>query len=121
MARLRSWTRDHWKVVATFMAVLVLWEIVVRLFGVRAYILPAPTVVLASFGARAGTVANATLYTLQPMLMGYAMAVVIGVGLALIVAFSRTMQAVLYPLIVFLQIVPRSQWRRCSSSGSATG
>lgn len=107
MTRLRSWTRNHWKVVATFMAVLVLWEMVVRLFGVRAYILPAPTVVLASFAARAGTVANATLYTLQPMLMGYAMAVVVGVGLALIVAFSRTMQAVLYPLIVFLQIVPK--------------
>ncbi len=107
MTRLATWVRNHWKVVATFLAVLVVWELVVRLFGVRAYILPAPTVVFANLASRASTVANATLYTMQPMLMGYAMAVVVGVGLALVVAFSRTMQAVIYPLIVFLQIVPK--------------
>lgn len=104
---LTTWARNNWKVVATFVAVLVVWELIVRLFGVRAYILPAPSVVYANLITRSSTVANATLYTLQPMLMGYAMAVVVGVGLALIVAFSRFMQTVLYPLIVFLQIVPK--------------
>jgi NitT/TauT family transport system permease protein len=107
MTKLAAWIRSNWKVVATFVGVLVVWEIAVRLFGVRAYILPAPTEVLTALAGRASIVANATLFTLQPMLMGYAMAVVVGIGLALIVAFSTTMQAVIYPLIVFLQIVPK--------------
>jgi NitT/TauT family transport system permease protein len=107
MIKVGAWAREHWKVLATFVGVLVVWELAVRGLGVRAYILPAPSVVLANLGARAPTVADAMLYTLQPMLIGYVMAIVIGVGLALVVAFSRTLQAVVYPLIVFLQIVPK--------------
>jgi NitT/TauT family transport system permease protein len=107
MAKIGAWTREHWKVLATFVGVLMVWELAVRGLGVRAYILPAPSVVLANLGTRAPTVADAMLYTLQPMLIGYVMAIVIGVGLALVVAFSRTLQAVVYPLIVFLQIVPK--------------
>jgi NitT/TauT family transport system permease protein len=107
MIKVGAWAREHWKVLATFVGVLVVWELAVRGLGVRAYILPAPSVVLANLGTRAPTVADAMLYTLQPMLIGYVMAIVIGVGLALVVAFSRTLQAVVYPLIVFLQIVPK--------------
>jgi NitT/TauT family transport system permease protein len=107
MIKVGAWAREHWKVLATFVGVLVVWELAVRGLGVRAYILPAPSVVLANLGIRAPTVADAMLYTLQPMLIGYVMAIVIGVGLALVVAFSRTLQAVVYPLIVFLQIVPK--------------
>ena len=46
-------------------------------------------------------------YTLRPMLLGFAAAVVIGVALALMVAFSRRMEQTLYPLLIFFQIVPK--------------
>jgi len=50
---------------------------------------------------------NAADYTLRPMLLGFAAAVVIGIGLALLVNFSRRMEQTLFPLLVFFQIVPK--------------
>ncbi|MFI5015109.1 MAG: ABC transporter permease [Hyphomicrobiales bacterium] len=106
-ARIAAWLAPQAKVLGAFAGLLLVWEGAVRLFGVRAYILPAPSVILSDLAKRAPTVADAVLYTAQPMLIGFAAAVVVGVLLALVVTFSRTLQAVIYPLIVFLQIVPK--------------
>ena len=103
-----------WRIAATFAGLLLCWEILVWVSGIKPYILPAPSQVLVDLAKRRETVFNAMLFTIQPMLLGYAMALVVGVGLALLVAFSRAVQAVIYPLIVFLQIVPIDclQWRK---------
>jgi NitT/TauT family transport system permease protein len=106
-ARIALWLAPQAKVLGAFAGLLIVWEGAVQLFGVRAYILPAPSVILSDLIKRAPTVADAALYTSQPMLIGFAAAIVVGVLLALLVAFSRTLQAVIYPLIVFLQIVPK--------------
>lgn len=95
------------QVTLTVIAFLLLWEIAARLFKMPSYILPAPSEILAELANRRSQYANAALYTLQPMLIGFAFAVVIGVALALIVAFSRTMEKTVYPLLVFFQIVPK--------------
>lgn len=91
----------------TVAAFLLLWEASARGFKLPSYILPAPSEILVELGNRRLQYANAALYTLQPMLMGFAAAVVIGVALALVVAFSRTMEKTVYPLLVFFQIVPK--------------
>ncbi len=98
---------EHARILVTFAGVLIAWELAVRLTGTRAYILPAPSVVLSDLAERASTVRDAVYYTAQPMLIGYAAAVVVGVALALVVTFSHGLQAIVYPLIVFLQIVPK--------------
>lgn len=96
-----------WRIAATFAGLLLFWQAMVWLTGVKPYILPAPSQILADLFKRRETVFGAMLFTMQPMLLGYGMAVVVGVGLALLVVFSRALQAVIYPLIVFLQIVPK--------------
>jgi NitT/TauT family transport system permease protein len=99
--------RQNWKIAITLVGLLVVWEISVRSAGIKPYILPAPSVVLASLWQKLPTVLAAAGFTVQPMLIGFAIAVVVGILLALIVAFSPTLQDVIYPLIVFLQIVPK--------------
>jgi NitT/TauT family transport system permease protein len=99
--------RQNWKIALTLIGILVVWEIFVRSAGIKPYILPAPSVVLSSLWQKLPTVLAAASFTVQPMLIGFAIAVVIGILLALIVAFSPTLQDVIYPLIVFLQIVPK--------------
>jgi NitT/TauT family transport system permease protein len=94
-------------IAATVAGFLLLWEIAARLFGLPSYILPAPTEVFAELGARRAQYWNAALFTLQPMLIGFACAVVVGIALALLVAFSKTMERTVYPLLVFFQIVPK--------------
>ena len=86
---------------------LLLWEIAAWMFKLPSYILPAPSAILVELANRRLQYANAALYTLQPMLIGFAAAVVVGVALALLVAFSRTMEKTVYPLLVFFQIVPK--------------
>ena len=95
------------RIAASFAGFLAVWEIAVRQLEVKPYILPAPSQVLTDLVDRWWTVVDASLYTLQPMLVGFVAAVVVGVVLALIVAFSRPLQQVIYPLIVFLQIIPK--------------
>jgi len=98
---------QNWKIAAALLGILVVWEIFVRGAGIKPYILPAPSIVLASLWQKLPTVLAAASFTVQPMLIGFAVAVVVGILLALVVAFSPTLQDIIYPLIVFLQIVPK--------------
>ncbi|PSC06612.1 ABC transporter permease [Alsobacter soli] len=107
MSAVRRLVHDHWKVVATFAAIFVVWEAAVLLLGVKPYILPKPTTVLAQMSTRMPTIVDGALATLQPMLAGYVLAVAVGVLLALLVAFWQGFRDTLYPVIVFLQIVPK--------------
>jgi NitT/TauT family transport system permease protein len=97
----------NWKIAAALLGILVVWEIFVRGAGIKPYILPAPSIVLASLWQKFPTVLAAASFTVQPMLIGFAVAVVVGILLALVVAFSPALQDIIYPLIVFLQIVPK--------------
>jgi NitT/TauT family transport system permease protein len=95
------------RVAAAFIGFLLVWEAGVRGFGVPDYILPPPSRILADGFARWPALLNAASFTVQPMLLGYAAAVVIGVAIALGIAFSDAARQVAYPLLVFLQIVPK--------------
>jgi NitT/TauT family transport system permease protein len=99
--------RRNWKIASALVGILVVWEVFVRGAGIKPYILPAPSVVLASLWQKLPTVLAAAGFTVQPMLIGFAVAVMVGILLALVVAFSPTLQDIVYPLIVFLQIVPK--------------
>ena len=106
-----AWLKAHAaansRTLASFASLLVAWELAVRLLGVKLYILPPPTVVIATLWAKWGTIGMAAWYTAQPMLIGYALAIVVGVLLALSFAVSRLIESIVYPQIVFLQIIPK--------------
>jgi NitT/TauT family transport system permease protein len=102
--------KNVWPALRTATAIagfLVFWELVVWFAGVKAYILPAPSAILTELATRWPSYQRASWYTLQPMLLGFAAAVVFGIALALLVAFSQRMEQTIYPLLVFFQIVPK--------------
>ncbi len=77
------------------------------MFPIPAFILPGP---LAVWNAAAGFGANwipHSLATIGVALAGFAMAIVVGVALAVVIVHSRTLGQVLTPVIVVLQIVPK--------------
>jgi len=92
---------------ASFLIALCLWELIVRIFHIRSYILPTPSEVVTAIFKYAKPLASALLYTVRSLLIGYVVAVVAGVLLALPVAFSRFIQRAVYPLIVVSQLVPK--------------
>ncbi len=98
---------SHWRTILSFAMLLVAWEGLVRLLGVKLYILPPPSIVLTTLWTKWITIGTAAWYTAQPMLIGYGFAVFIGVALALSFALSRLIESIVYPQIVFLQIIPK--------------
>ncbi len=90
-----------------FIGFLLVWEAATRLLHVPEYILPPPSAIVAGMATRSRSLATAAFYTSLPMLEGFAAAVILGIAIALAIAFSRTVQGLLYPLLVFLQIVPK--------------
>jgi len=100
------WSR-HRNVLMTFLLLFALWEIAVHVFCAPRYILPAPTGVWEGFLSQPGRMLANTWATTQIIVVGYAIAVVVSVPLALLIAFSRFVQTTLYPLLVVFQIIPK--------------
>lgn len=97
----------HSKTILSFAGLLLVWELAVRILDIKLYILPPPSVVFMALFTKSTTIANAAWFTAQPMLIGFGFAVVIGIALALAFAVSRLFEAIVYPQIVFLQIIPK--------------
>jgi NitT/TauT family transport system permease protein len=107
MNALASWFRRRLGAIVVFALLFLLWEFGVRLFGIKEYLLPPPTKVWTEFLKRHDTVMAGAWVTTTEILAGYLLAVVVSVPLALSIAYSRFMENAIYPVIVFLQIIPK--------------
>ncbi len=88
-------------------SVTVLWEFAIRLFRVPTFVLPAPSAVIRSLIENWSQLASATESTALEILLGFVLAAMTGIAVALvIVRFDRFGRA-LYPLIVLFQNVPK--------------
>jgi NitT/TauT family transport system permease protein len=83
-----------------------LWDRVVVWNGIPHYILPGPGLVLQTLVKDWPLLASALLVTLQITLMALAVAVVGGVGLAVLFTQSRWAEMSFYPYAVILQVTP---------------
>ncbi len=106
-AALAAWLGRRGGALAIFVLLFLVWEFAVHLTGVKEYLLPPPSKVWSEFWRRHEIVAGGAWVTTQEILAGYAMAVVVSIPLALAVAYSRFMEQAVYPVIVFLQIIPK--------------
>lgn len=103
----RTLTNKHVQTAASLLGFLILWELLVVVFHVRSYILPRPTEIFLAMGKYFKLLTNGTLYTISSLFVGFAIAVVAGIILALPIAFSKAMQNTVYPLLVLSQLVPK--------------
>jgi NitT/TauT family transport system permease protein len=97
----------RWRTAFGFLLLLLLWEVGVHLFRVRAYILPPPSEVLVALAKNWKPVATGAGTTSLEIIAGYALAVIVSIPLAVAIVFSRAMEEAVYPVVVFLQIVPK--------------
>jgi NitT/TauT family transport system permease protein len=92
---------------ALMAAVTAVWELVIRLFHVSSFVLPAPSAIVRALVANAAQLASAAESTALEVLLGFVLAALSGIVVALvIVRFDRFGRA-LYPLIVLFQNVPK--------------
>ena len=91
---------------AVFLAILLLWQIVVLVFRVPSYMLPSPWAVARAGAARFSSLLNASVLTAEEAGGGLLASVVAGVIIALFFARSRWVRRMLYPYTILLQTVP---------------
>lgn len=101
------WFRRRAGLIAVFVGLFVLWEFGVKIFGIKAYLLPPPSLVWVEFLERWQIVAEGTWVTTQEIIGGYLLSIVVSVPMALAVAKSRFVEESVYPVVVFLQIIPK--------------
>jgi NitT/TauT family transport system permease protein len=85
---------------------LALWEAVVRLADLPPYILPGPVQIAAKLIEDWGTLSDSLLVTLQVTFAALIAATIGGLGLAVLFAQSRWIEATFYPYAVILQVTP---------------
>jgi NitT/TauT family transport system permease protein len=103
LRRLRA-SLPAWIAVITLFGV---WEGAVRFFGIREFLLPAPSAIWTATASVWATVLHHTLSTLGTVLGGFAASVLVSLPLAMLIASSPAISAALYPLLVVTQAIPK--------------
>jgi NitT/TauT family transport system permease protein len=86
---------------------IAIWEAVTRGGLVAPYLLPAPSAVLARLvSARSLFLGHAAVTALE-IVLGFLLALVVGVGLAIAVVYVRPFEAAVYPWIIATQTIPK--------------
>jgi NitT/TauT family transport system permease protein len=93
--------------VFTVAAVLLAWDLWVRLGDVALYIMPPPGEVAKSMYTDAGALFPDLWVTLREILLGLGLGVAVGIPLAILIVSFRAVEYSLYPLLVASQVVPK--------------
>jgi len=100
-------TVGHWLlVVAIHVAVVILWYVFVVWGDVPSYVMPTPLATIESLGKNYNWLHN-TIVTAGEIFGGYLLAMVVGVGLALVFSWFRLLEVTFMPLLVSLNMIPK--------------
>jgi NitT/TauT family transport system permease protein len=88
---------------------LAVWEAIVRVFAIPAFILPAPTSIFVALyrGIASSLYLDHVWITLTETLLGFALGTLLAFALGIAVALSRRIEYFLYPFIVMFQAMPK--------------
>jgi ABC-type nitrate/sulfonate/bicarbonate transport system permease component len=88
------------------LGLMLVWQAVVTVFGIPAYLLPPPHAALGALVNEAGKVGGAALFTIVCTIAGMLISVAIAIGLAISFIASEGLSRALMPLIIIIRTVP---------------
>ncbi|MCD6400507.1 MAG: ABC transporter permease [Anaerolineales bacterium] len=86
---------------------LVIWEVAVRILELPSYLLPTPSEIAITMVERFHDLLQNSWVTAYEMLLGYFLAIAIGVPLAIAITASKTFDNFITPILLFFQTVPK--------------
>ena len=86
---------------------LIIWELVIVVFRIPPYLIPAPLDVVKQLVLEWPKLFRESLMTTYATLGGFGLSILFGIPMALLIAYSRTTESFVYPLLVFSQSVPK--------------
>ena len=107
--RRRPWRAHRRKLVpwAVIVVIFVVWELLVRGFGVPDFILPPPSEIFQQAWQWRGPILQAALETLFSTVVGFAVAIVVGLIGGIIIGSSRLVYEGLYPALIGFNSIPK--------------
>lgn len=93
--------------VVTMVGVVVVWELAVDLIKIPEYLLPPPSGIVGAMGAEWRYLLFHTWVTIKEVILGFALAVAVGIPTAMAIVYSPLLERAIYPLLVASQSVPK--------------
>lgn len=91
----------------TTIAAFGLWEVGCRVFEVPSFLIPAPSEIWRETIAIGPSVAGHTLATLKTVMLGFIVSIIVSLPLAVLLTASPAISAAIYPLLVWIQSIPK--------------
>jgi NitT/TauT family transport system permease protein len=106
---MKWWRQSEYARTAVFVLLLAVgvWELAVRMFGVRTFLLPPPSLVAVEIFNNLGFYGYQSLYTIYITAVGFALAVIFGIALAIAIVSSQFLDRTLYTLLIASNSVPK--------------
>jgi len=95
--------RPFWLIIVLIIG----WDICIRLFKIPQYLIPTPWQVVQQLYKEWPMLWRESLPTLYATLGGFVLSALVGVPIAMWIAYSRLVESFVYPLLVFSQSVPK--------------
>lgn len=92
--------------IVLIVAALVLWQIYTVAFNVPDYLLPGPVSIWRSAVDQHDLLIQNTWPTVEVAVAGFLIALILGLGLAIAIRYSRLLELALYPIVIASQAVP---------------
>jgi NitT/TauT family transport system permease protein len=105
--RLRSRLRGAAPATLAVLGLFLAWEGACRAFGIRPFLLPMPSLILAETLGAWPMVLNHTMATFGTVMWGFLVSVLVSLPLAMLIASSPAVSAAIYPLLVVTQSIPK--------------
>lgn len=104
---IRAAVEASWRPVAALVGCLVLWWLITATQIVPAYLLPSPSTTWHVMVERRGYLTTQAWSTTYETILGFVIAIVIGIGTAVLIVYSSQADKTVYPLLLFAQVVPK--------------
>lgn len=87
--------------------IVVFWDLAIRIFRIPPYQVPAPRDVIVTLWRDGPELLAQSVPTTVATVLGFLLSAAIGIPTAMLIAGSRTVEAYVYPLLVFSQSIPK--------------
>ncbi|WP_105565916.1 ABC transporter permease [Microbacterium halophytorum] len=101
------WWLNSWHPVVFLIVLFVAWWIATESGAVAPYILPSPADTWAAFANSPAYLMQNTWVTTYETVIGFVIAVVLGLLVAVVMVYSSGLEKTLYPIILFAQVIPK--------------
>jgi ABC-type nitrate/sulfonate/bicarbonate transport system permease component len=103
---LLAWARNWGASLLILAGLALLWEVGAQVGDVPEWQLPAPSAILEELVVSWGLLWENTLVTTQEVVLGFLAALVMGLLLAVAIAYSRILERSVYPIVIASQTIP---------------